>query len=74
MSTKTLPLAPLDPLRRYSIEQARAYLGISRKTLYADIKDDLIVTIKERKRRFVPGSEIVRRSQAPPAATEASAA
>ncbi len=57
------PLAPLDPLRRYSIDESARYLGISRATLYHDIAEGLILTIKDRKRRFVPGSEIVRRSQ-----------
>ncbi len=55
-------LAPLDPLRRYPIEIAAEYLGISRATLYHDIAAGVIATIKDRKRRFVPGSEIVRRS------------
>jgi excisionase family DNA binding protein len=59
------PLPPLDPLRRYSVEYALAYLGISRRTFYEDIAQGRIATIKDRKRRFVPGSEIVRRSQAP---------
>lgn len=55
-------LAPLDPLQRYTIDEAMAYLRISRATLYADIAAGLIGTIKDRGRRFVPGSEIARRS------------
>jgi excisionase family DNA binding protein len=58
----TSPLGPLDPLRRYTVEDAMRYLGISRFTLYADIREGRIQTIKDRARRFVPGSEIVRRS------------
>lgn len=58
-------LSPLDPHQRYSIEEAIAYLRSSRKTLFDDIKQGRLATIKEGKRRFVPGSEIVRRSQAP---------
>jgi excisionase family DNA binding protein len=64
MSTKTKPRphAPLDPLQRYTIEEAASYLRIHRCTLYNDIAAGLISTIKDRKRRFVPGAEIARRS------------
>jgi excisionase family DNA binding protein len=61
-SSTPAPLGPLDPLRRYTVEDALRYLGISRFTLYADIRENRIQTIKDRNRRFVPGSEIVRRS------------
>lgn len=63
---KTRPaLPPLDERQRYSIEEAIAYLRSSRKTLFDDIKQGRLATIKEGKRRFVPGSEIARRSQVP---------
>jgi len=58
-------LPPLDELQRYSIEEAIAYLRSSRKTLFDDIKNGRLATIKEGKRRFVPGTEIVRRSRLP---------
>ena len=56
------PLGPIDRNRRYDVKTALLYLGISRFTLYADIREGRIQTIKDRKRRFIPGSEIVRRS------------
>jgi hypothetical protein len=56
------PAALLDPLRRYRIDDAAAYLGISRAQLYIDIRTSKIATITDGKRRFVPGSEIVRLS------------
>jgi len=63
---KTRPaLPPLDERQRYSIEEAIAYLRSSRKTLFDDIKNGRLTTIKEGKRRFVSGSEIVRRSSLP---------
>lgn len=62
---KRFQIPPLDPLRRYSTEDACLYLGISRATLYNDIAAGLIVTIKDRKRRFIPGSEIARRCASP---------
>jgi excisionase family DNA binding protein len=58
------PLPPLDLLRRYPIDDAAAYLGISRATLYNDIAAGLIHTIKHGTRRFVPASEIARLSSA----------
>jgi len=60
------PLGPIDPNRRYPVEDALKLLGYSRFTLYLDIKEGRIQTIKDRRRRFVPGSEIIRRSSLPP--------
>lgn len=59
------PLPPLDLAQRYSIPEAIRYLRSSRKTIYDDIAAGKLATIKEGKRRYVPGSEIARRSQAP---------
>lgn len=56
-------LQPLDLAQRYSIEEAIAYLRSSRKTLFDDIKAGRLATIQEGKRRFVPGTEIARRSR-----------
>jgi hypothetical protein len=61
-------LPPLDPQQRYSVAETIQYLRSSRKTLFDDIKNGRLVTFKEGRRRFVPGSEIVRRSRAPEAA------
>jgi hypothetical protein len=58
-------LPPLDERQRYSIDEAIAYLRSSRRTLFEDIREGRLATIKEGKRRFVPGSEIARRSQLP---------
>ena len=63
---KTRPaLPPLDPAQRYSIEESILYLRSSRKTVFDDIREGRLATIKEGKRRFVPGSEIARRSKLP---------
>jgi hypothetical protein len=59
-------LPPLDPLRRYTLDQALAYLGYSRWSLYADLNAGRIRTVTAGKRRFIPGSEIVRVSALPP--------
>ena len=63
---KRSALPPIDPRRRYPTNIAAEYLGICVSTLYADIKGRRIKTIKDRKRRFVPGSEIIRRSSVSP--------
>jgi excisionase family DNA binding protein len=59
------PSALLDCSRRYRIDDAAAYLGISRAKLYVDIRAGKLVTIKDGKRHFVPGSEIARLSRVP---------
>lgn len=55
----------LDPLQRYTVEEAIAYLRSSRRTIYRDIGDGRLTIIKEGRRTYVPGSEIVRRSKRP---------
>lgn len=60
-------LAPLDPLQRYEIMEATAYLRISRAELYKQLSDGRLKSIKEGRRRLIPGSEIVRRSTLPAA-------
>ena len=60
-----LQLPPLDLSQRYTIPEAISYLRSSRKTIYEDIRQGRLATIKEGKRRFVPGSEIARRSRVP---------
>jgi excisionase family DNA binding protein len=59
------PLAPLDPLQRYSVDEATRYLRVSRPTLYEQIHSGQIATIKDGKRRYIPGSELVRKSSLP---------
>ncbi len=63
--SKQIQREPLDPQQRYTVEEAIAYLRTSRATLYGLINSGAIKTISEGKRRFVPGSEIVRRSSVP---------
>jgi hypothetical protein len=58
-------LAPLDTAQRYTIEESIAYLRSSRKTIFDDIREGRLASIKEGKRRFIPGSEIARRSRLP---------
>ena len=73
-SSKT-PLPPLDPAQRYTIAEAIRYLRTSRKSIYEAIATGDLKTIAEGSRRtkrgqlagrrYVPGSEIARLSQAP---------
>jgi excisionase family DNA binding protein len=54
------PLAALDPLQRYSVDEAVRYLRTSKPTFYADLKAGRIKTIKHGRRRYVNGAEIAR--------------
>jgi len=54
------PLQQLDPNQRYSIEEATALLRTSRARLYEKVKLGEIVLIKDGRRTYVPGSEILR--------------
>ena len=60
---RPLPLAPLDPLQRYSIEETNAYLRQSRAKTYEDIASGKLTVIKDGKRTYVPGSAIAERSR-----------
>jgi excisionase family DNA binding protein len=55
-------LAPLDPLRRYDVETAAEYLGVSRAFLFAQIKRGEIQTIRHGRRLFVPAEAIIKLS------------
>lgn len=61
-------LPPLDALQRYSLAEAAAYLRSSKNTLSQDVLHGRIATIQEGRRRFVPGSELIRRSRVTAAA------
>lgn len=67
MTTKTLP--PLDPNQRYSIEEALDYLRSSRSHLYEKIAAGEIRTLKDGRRTYIPGSEIIAASTIQPDAS-----
>lgn len=58
-------LPPLDSNRRYPIPIASLYLSQSKAKTYQDMKAGRLKTIKDGKRNYVPGSEIIRRSTLP---------
>ena len=62
-SAVTLP--PVDARQRYSIPEGVQYLRLSRSEIYARIKSGTIKVIKDGKRTFVPGTEIIRLSTLP---------
>lgn len=55
--TKTLP--PLDPNQRYTIDEALDYLRSSRSHLYGKIAAGEIRTLKDGRRTYIPGTEII---------------
>jgi excisionase family DNA binding protein len=63
MSKSNSPLPPLDPQQRYTVEEAIRYLRSSRASVYKDIAQGKLLSIKEGSRRYIPGSEIARRSR-----------
>ena len=63
---KQRPVLPqLDQQQRYSPEEAAAYLRKSRHKVFEDIRECRIRSIKEGKRRYIPGTEIARLSALP---------
>lgn len=56
-------LSPLDPQQRYSIPEASAYLRQSRSKTWVDIRAGTLMTIKDGKRTYIPGTVIAERSR-----------
>ena len=56
-------LSPLDLNQRYTIDEASAYLRVSRAHLYKHIAAGKLPTIEDGSRRFVPGHVIAERSR-----------
>jgi hypothetical protein len=65
------PLPPIQSDRRYPIALALRYEGVCRATWYKDLRAGNIKTVTVGKRRFVPGSELLRRMGAPSASVPA---
>ena len=60
------PLQPVDAGQRYTVDEGSRYLRVSRAQLYLDISAGHLRTIKHGRRRYIPGSEIIRLSTLPP--------
>lgn len=58
-------LPPPDERQRYTLEEAVAYLRQSRSKLYCDIAAGRVTVIKDGRRTYIPGAEIIRRSTIP---------
>lgn len=52
----------IDPNQRYTLAETHAALGQSHMKTFADIKRGNLKTILDGRRRYVLGSEIIRRS------------
>lgn len=63
MTTRLPPPLPLDVQQRYTIEESKAYLRLSRPGVYAKIRRGELKIIKDGTRTYVPGSEIARLSR-----------
>lgn len=62
---KQIVLPPLDQAQRYTVDEALAYLRMSRARLYEKIAAGDITVIKDGRRTYLPGSEIARVSGVP---------
>ena len=58
-------LPPPDPASRYSVPDALVYLDLSRKGFYGLVKAGHLRLIKNGRRSYCPGSEIIRLSTLP---------
>ncbi len=58
-------LPPLDANQRYSLEEGIAYLRESRSRLYEKIASGELKVIKDGRRTYIPGTELVRLSTLP---------
>jgi excisionase family DNA binding protein len=58
-------LPPVDSGQRYSPEEAADYLRSSRWSVFKDLKEGRLRAIREGRRTFIPGTEIIRRSTLP---------
>jgi hypothetical protein len=61
---KTVP-GFVDPNQRFSLTEAAALLRQSESQTYVDMKAGNLRVIREGRRTYVPGTEIVRRSRLP---------
>jgi hypothetical protein len=53
----------IDPNQRYSLAETHAVLGQSHVKTFQDIKRGALKTLKDGRRRYVLGSELIRRSR-----------
>jgi hypothetical protein len=61
-SREIVELGPIDANRRYPLRVANALLSQSNSKTYEDIAAGRLIVIKDGKRTYIPGSEIIRRS------------
>ena len=62
MKKEKEPLPPLDLHQRYTLDEASAYLRMSKTYLYRKIKDGSLIVIRDSGRTYVAGQEIARLS------------
>ena len=63
---KVRPALPqVDSRQRYTPEEAADYLRSSRWSVFKDLKEGRLRAIREGRRTFIPGTEIIRRSTLP---------
>jgi excisionase family DNA binding protein len=66
-ATSVSMLPPLDERQRYTIPETAAYLRVCRAYVYVLMQRGELQSITDGSRRYVPGTEIIRRSTLSPA-------
>ena len=61
-----IPLPPLDPYQRYTIEETSDYLRTSRARDYVKIAAGELAILKDGRRTYVPGTSIIALSRVAP--------
>lgn len=60
--TKPTPPTSIDPTQRYSLAEASAILRQSTGKTFQDMREGRLAVIREGRRTYVHGSELIRRS------------
>jgi excisionase family DNA binding protein len=55
----------IDPRRRYSLDEAGKYLGVSKRTLRRRAEERRIAFLRDGKRPYVMGAELLRYARKP---------
>lgn len=63
MKFETRNLQPLDANQRYTIDEAAAYLRISRVHVYSKVNSGELHILKDGRRSYIHGSEIIAASR-----------
>lgn len=56
-------LQPLDANQRYTVEESIAYLRTSKARIYEKIRAGELISLKDGRRRYIPGTALIAASR-----------